>query len=106
MNARSLMRRRRRRSHIGAALTVGLIVGVTSWDNLAPPEYRPWAIYGTVTFQSPSYGVKADKVFSENVRSSDLVIAAPPPVAPSPVPEPASLFLMAPALLLLRRRRV
>lgn len=105
MNARSLMRRRRRRLHIGAALALGLMVGVTSWVNLAPPEYRPAAIYSAVAFQSASYGVKSDKVFSDSSRSSDISIAVTPPFAPSAIPEPASLFLMAPALLLLHRRR-
>ena len=107
MNARTLLRRRRRRIYVGASITLGLIVGTTCWMNLASPESGYFfAAPPSAAYRTASYGVKSERVFSNNVASaSPAPEAVAYPMATSSVPEPTSLLLMAPALLLLHRRR-
>jgi hypothetical protein len=112
MNARTLLRRRRRHLFIGASLTLALIVGVTSWDFLATPTFGPMILRYTTghqtinstTYQTASYGVKSSQVTADT-SSSPSAAAVVYSTPPSSVPEPTSLLLMAPALLLLQQRR-
>ena len=111
MNARSLMRRRRRRFLIGISLSLTVVVVATSWNCMAPPTFGPWVVscttgYGTVnstSYQAASYGVKSSHVTAKSEPEPSHIFYS---TAPSSVPEPTSLLLMAPAILLLRRRRV
>jgi hypothetical protein len=106
MNARSSLRRQRRRLYICAALSLALTIGITSWISLPPPSGSP-VEYRPVAYNSAKYGVKAEAVVAQNApaRPASDYSAPSSHSQTNSVPEPASLLLMAPALLLLRRRR-
>jgi hypothetical protein len=105
MNARSQMRLRRHRFLVGTTFSLAYIVASSSWLCLAVPDRAPRAVCGYVTYRVASYSVAADHVLASTYTPPSEPVYASSPAVVSQVPEPTSLLLMAPALLLLQRRR-